>query len=197
MADLSHHIEAILFVSGEPVTLKEIAKITDWDTDAVYAALIELRGRYVHSALQILEIAEGYQMSTRAEFAKTVTKYLAPHANRLSKPGLETVTIVAYQQPCTIAEVESIRGVSCDGVMKTLLERELIVETGRKQTPGRPILYGTTGQFLHYFGLGSLDDLPALEEEEQIIENAKQEAQLALYAAGMGTHDDRMGTHDE
>jgi segregation and condensation protein B len=165
MADLSHHIEAILFVSGEPVTLKEIAKVTDWDTDAVYAALIELRGRYVHSALQIVEIAEGYQMSTRAEFAGTVTKYLAPHANRLSKPGLETVTIVAYQQPCTIAEVESIRGVSCDGVMKTLLERELIV-------------------------LGSLDDLPALEEEEQIIENAKQEAGLALYAAGMGTHDE-------
>ena len=189
MADLSHYLEAILFVSGEPVTLKEMAKITEWDEDAVYAAIIELRGRYVHSALQIVEIAEGYQMSTRPDFAATVAKYLSPHANRLSKPALETVTIVAYQQPCTISEVESIRGVSCDGVMKTLLERELIIETGRKQTPGRPILYGTTSQFLHYFGLGSLEDLPLLEEEEVIIENAQKEAQVALQAAGVGLFD--------
>jgi segregation and condensation protein B len=100
---------------------------------------------------------------------------------------LETVTIVAYQQPCTQAEVEAVRGVSCDGVLKTLLERELIAEAGRKQTPGRPILYMTTPQFLHYFGLGSLDDLPVLEEDEEEQVAREDEARVALHAAGVDT----------
>ena len=128
----------------------------------------------------------GYQIATRPEFAPAIGKLLAPHANRLTRPSLETVTIIAYRQPCTQAEIEAIRGVSVDGVLKTLLERDLIQEAGRKATPGRPILYTTTDQFLHYFGLASRDDLPQLDEDELEAQtrDAESQAQTALHAAG-------------
>jgi segregation and condensation protein B len=177
-------VEALLFVSGEPLTLKAIARATEWDEEATLEALRELQERFAQadSGLQVLEIAEGWQLSTRPEYAPTIGKLLAPHANRLTRPALETVTIVAYRQPLTQAEIEAIRGVSCDGVLKTLTERELIAEVGRKQTPGRPILYGTTPQFLHYFGMASLEELPPLPDEEESVE---EEMHVALHAAGM------------
>ena len=183
MRSLIGMVEALLFVSGEPLSLKALAKATEWDEEAVLDALTELRSRYAaaDSGLQVLEIAGGWQLGTRPDYATTIGKLLAPHANRLTKPGLETVTIVAYRQPLTQAEVEAIRGVNCDGVLKTLTERELIAEVGRKQTPGRPILYGTTPQFLHYFGLASLEELPPLPDEEE----NEEEMHVALHAAGV------------
>lgn len=178
-------VEALLFVSGDPLSLKELVKATEWDEDAVRDAVEELRVRYSasDSGLRIVLVDEDtYQLATRPEYGETIGKLLAPHANRLSKPALETLTIVAYRQPATQAEIEAIRGVSCDGVLKTLQERELVSEAGRKQTPGRPILYATTTAFLHYFGLTSLDDLPALPEDAP--SSADQEAaQLSLEAA--------------
>lgn len=192
---LASIIECLLFVAGEPLSEKELAKTTETDADAVYSALRLLRDRYADSGLQIVEIAGGFQMSTRAEFAPSVGRLLAPRANKLSRPALETVTIVAYRQPCTQAEIEAIRGVASDGVLKTLVERELIREAGRKPTPGRPILYATTDMFLHYFGLAEISDLPALDEEE--LEASEQEARQmahdALVAAGVGTADDETG----
>jgi len=177
-------VEALLFVSGEPLTLKALSKATEWDEEAVLEALQELQERYNQgdTGLQVMEIAGGWQLSTRSEYATTIGKLLAPHANRLTKPALETVTIIAYRQPLTQAEIEAIRGVSCDGVLKTLTERELIQEAGRKQTPGRPILYGTTPQFLHYFGMASLEELPPLPDEEESVE---EEMHVALHAAGV------------
>jgi segregation and condensation protein B len=185
MRSLLGMVEALLFVSGEPLSLKAIAKATEWDEEAVLDALKELQERYVQSdsGLQVLEIAGGWQLGTRPEYATTIGKLLAPHANRLTKPALETVTIIAYRQPLTQAEIEAIRGVGCDGVLKTLTERELIGEVGRKQTPGRPILYGTTPQFLHYFGMASLEELPPLPDEEESVE---EEMNVALNAAGVG-----------
>ena len=180
-------IEALLFASGDPLTVKELVKATDTDIETVKIALQLLENRYQtsESALQIVEIASGYQMATRSNYAHFIGKLLAPHANRLSKPALETVTIIAYRQPCTQADVEAVRGVGSDGVLKTLLERELIIEAGRKQAPGRPLLYATTAQFLHYFGLASLSDLPVLEEDEEAQLADRNAAQTALVAAGM------------
>ncbi|MES2464480.1 MAG: SMC-Scp complex subunit ScpB [Armatimonadota bacterium] len=183
-------IECLLFAVGEPLTAKDLAKTTETDEAAVHTAVRLLRDRYSTSGLQIVEIAHGYQMATRPEFAPMVAKLLAPGANRLSRPALETVTIIAYRQPCTQAEIEAIRGVASDGVLKTLTEREMIKEAGRKQTPGRPILYATTDNFLHYFGLSDLSDLPLLDEEEMDAREAEAASDdiavhTALVAAGV------------
>jgi segregation and condensation protein B len=188
-ADLAvRPIECLLFVAGEPLTARSLAKTLEIEAAAVVAAVDALRARYdaTDSALQIVEIAGGYQIATRPELGPLVGKYLAPHANRLSRPSLETATIVAYRQPLTQAEIESIRGVASDGVLKTLVDRDLIVETGRKPTPGRPILYGTTDAFLHYFGLSSLADLPAIDEDEGERQEDESAAVIALAAAGVG-----------
>lgn len=186
MRSLVGMVECLLFVAGEPLTLKELTKSTEWDEDAVLDALSVLTDRYGgdDSGLQVVEIAGGWQIGTRPEYAPTVGKLLAPRANRLTKPALETVTIVAYRQPCTQAEIEAIRGVACDAVLKTLIERELVVEAGRKASPGRPILYATTPQFLHYFGLPDLESLPPLPEEG-FTEEEQAQAHTALAAAGV------------
>ena len=177
-------IEALLFASGDPLTLRELVKATDSDADTVLAALQTLRNRYTEreSALQIVEIAAGFQLATRPAFAPYIGKLLAPHANRLSKPALETVTIIAYRQPCTQAEMEAVRGVSCDGVLKTLIDRELIADAGRKNAPGRPLLYATTPGFLHYFGMASITDLPEIAGDADEIAAT---ANAALVAAGV------------
>ena len=180
-------VESLLFASGDPLTVKELTKATDTDSETVTIALNNLKQRYTlaQSSLQVVEIANGFQLATRPEYAPYIGKLLAPHANRLSKPALETATIIAYRQPCTQVEIEAVRGVGSDGVIKTLLERELITEAGRKSSPGRPLLYVTTPQFLHYFGLGSLADLPPIEEED--VPETKEAAHSALVAAGVET----------
>jgi segregation and condensation protein B len=183
-AGLPEIIECLLFVAGEPLPVKELARTTETDAEAVYAAVRVLRDRYARGGLQIVEIAGGFQMATRPEFAPHVGRLLAPHANRLSRPALETVTIVAYRQPCTQADIEAIRGVASDGVLKTLVERGLIREAGRRPTPGRPILYATTDDFLHYFGLADLADLPLIDEDER---PEQREIATALAAAGIAT----------
>jgi segregation and condensation protein B len=185
LTELSRIIECLLFVAGEPLSARELAKTTETDEFTVHEAVRLLRDRCAASGLHVIEIAGGYQTATRPEYAPSVGKMLAPYANRLSRPALETVTIVAYRQPCTQAEIEAIRGVAVDAVLKTLLERELIREVGRKPSPGRPILYGTTDAFLHYFGLASLDDLPALETDEEAQEEVNAMAHTALAAAGV------------
>lgn len=182
-------IEALLFASGDPLTVRELVKATDTDAETVSISLRDLRDRYarVGSSLQVVEIADGFQLATRPEYAPYIGKLLAPHANRLSKPALETATIIAYRQPCTQAEIEAVRGVGSDGVLKTLMERELVTEAGRKPSPGRPLLYATTPQFLHYFGLSSLSELPPLEDDEEAQQTEQEAAQTALTAAGIET----------
>lgn len=167
MRSLLGMVESLLFVSGDPLTVKDLVKATEWDEGAVMSALRELQQRYASSdgGVQCIEVANGWQLTTKPEYAHIVGKLLAPNANRLSKAALEVVTIIAYRQPCTSADIEAIRGVSSDGVLKTLVERELVADIGRRQTPGRPILYGTTDTFLHYFGLASIDALPQLPDD--------------------------------
>ncbi len=167
--DLPPLLEAYLFVTTEPVQPVEIARILQVEAAAVEEALEDMVNAYarrINSGLNVVRIANGYQMATRPGLAADIGRLLAApgQKSRLSKPALETLAIIAYQQPVTQAEIEAVRGVNADGVLKTLTERRLIEETGRKEVPGRPFLYSTTPDFLHYFGLNTLEDLPPLED---------------------------------
>ena len=161
-------LEAYLFVAAEPVRPAEAARPLGLEAAAVEEALEDLVNAYARRAggLHIVRLAGGYQMATRPHLSEDIARLLAAPGGkaRLSRPALETLAIIAYQQPVTQAEVEAVRGVNVDGVLKTLAERGLIREEGRKPVPGRPILYVTTPDFLHHFGLNTLDDLPPLED---------------------------------
>ena len=157
-------LECFLFVAPEPVTPAQVAAALELDERAAREALEGLRERYASPGLQVVRVAGGYQLCTRPEHGEMVSRFLRPPAQRLSRPALESLAIVAYRQPITQPEMEAIRGVNCAGVVKTLLERGLIMEKGRKETVGRPILYVTTDQFLKHFGLKDLTALPLLEE---------------------------------
>jgi segregation and condensation protein B len=171
-------VEALLFVSGEPLAASDIASHLGFERETIERWLEELVKIYDRrdGGIRVVRIAGGYQMATLPELAEDVGRFLAAPTgkNRLSKAAMETVAIIAYRQPITQAEIEAIRGVNTDGVVGTLVDRELVAAMGRKDVPGRPILYGTTPQFLHYFGMNSLHDLPPLEDpavdaaEEQI-----------------------------
>jgi segregation and condensation protein B len=157
-------LECFLFVAPDPVTPAQVAAALEIDERAARDALEGLRERYASPGLQVIRVAGGYQLCTRTEHAEAVSRFLRPPAQRLARPALETLAIIAYRQPITQPEMEAIRGVNCAGVVRTLLERELIMEKGRKDTVGRPILYVTTDQFLKHFGLKDLTELPLLEE---------------------------------
>jgi len=172
--ELSAVIESLLFVSGEPIALDKLSQVMEGiETDRILEAVERLREGYdaAGRGLQIVEVAGGYQIATRSECApwiKALEKIKT--ATRLSRSGLETLAIVAYKQPVTRGEVEVIRGVDSAGVLKTLLERRILKIVGRREGLGRPMLYGTTREFLHYFGLKDLSELPALKEFKEVAE---------------------------
>ncbi len=161
-------VEAVLFASDAPLTADEIARADEMlDEDQVEDALQFLRAEYDDAArsFQIHELAEGYQILTRPEYAPYLERFdNVPRSSRLSGPALETLSIIAYRQPIGRLEVEYIRGVSAAGVIRTLQDRRLIDVVGRAEGLGRPLLYGTTGFFLQHFGFRSLEDLPRPEE---------------------------------
>lgn len=165
-------VEALLFICDKPLVIGSIQEVLEGvEAQAIKAAAGELRNEYSsrHSGLSINEVAGGYQMSTSPECAQYVKKYYkARHKEKLSGPALETLAIVAYKQPVTRLDIESIRGVNVDGVVASLLEKGLVRIAGRKEVIGRPFVYGTTRQFLEYFGLKSLQDLPKIEEFTQL-----------------------------
>lgn len=161
-------VEALLFASDAPLKAEEIARADEaLDEDTVEAAIEELRAEYdeLERAFQIYELAGGYQVLTRSEFAPYLERFdTVPRPARLSGAALETLSIIAYRQPIGRVEIEYIRGVSSAGVIRTLLDRELVHVVGREEGIGRPLLYGTTPRFLEHFGLRSLDALPRTEE---------------------------------
>ena len=157
-------LECLLFVATEPVTASRISEVLELDEETAAAALEDLRLHYANGGgLQVVRIAGGYQLRTRPEFASLVSAFLRPAAQKLSRQALETLAIVVYEQPITQPEIDALRGVNSDGVLKTLVERDLIREAGRKDAPGRPILYRSTEYFLKHFGLSDLSELPKLE----------------------------------
>jgi segregation and condensation protein B len=164
----SRLVEALLFASDAPLTAGELARLDDdLDEERVEQIVAELRVEYEREerAFDIYEIAGGYQLLTRPEFAPVLERFdTVPASSRLSAPALETLAIIAYRQPVGRAEVEEIRGVAAGGVLKTLQERGLVEVVGRGEGLGRPLLYGTTRFFLEHFGFRTLDDLPRPDE---------------------------------
>jgi segregation and condensation protein B len=175
-------VEALLFSAQKPLSIHELAAAVKGAcaedelspnefgraTEAEIAAAIEqLKIEYIqeHRAFQIIEKAEGWQLATDPAFAPWVRElFPAPKPARLTAPALETLSIIAYRQPITRADVEAVRGVNIDGVLQTLMERGLVKIAGRAEVPGRPLLYETTQFFLDHFGLRTLDELPNAEE---------------------------------
>lgn len=160
-------VEALVFASPDPITLKQLCKLLDTEPkEDVVAALAELGRRYGHSGgLQLVEVAGGYQIVTRPELHEWVRRLFHERTTqKLSVQALETLAVIAYKQPITAMEITEIRGVNTTGVVGTLLERGLVRIAGRKQVVGRPFLYATTREFLDRFGLKDLNDLPRVED---------------------------------
>ena len=167
---LSGRIEAILFVAGEPVRIEELAKALNVTVRAVENEVTKLRDEYdFHQrGFTLKRFGHQVQLATRALYATDVVHLLQPvQKQSLSQAAMETLAVVAYKQPVTRAEVEQVRGVKCDYSIQSLVNKELIMEVGRKDTLGRPILYGTTENFLSHFGLTTLEDLPPMPEAPQ------------------------------
>ena len=189
-------LEALLFVSPSPLSLKQIRDVVDGIKDEEITALVdELASEYDHrqSGLQVVRVAEGFQMLTRLECSPWLRKLESVKvSNKLSQPALETLAIIAYKQPVIKAEVDAIRGVSSDGTIKTLLDRKLVKILGRKEMPGRPLLYGTTPEFLQYFGLNRISELPTLRDIEEMDGQEPQHPSLEeireLEATGSQLH---------
>jgi segregation and condensation protein B len=160
---LSAKIEAMLFVSAEPVPLGQLAQALDVTASVVERGLKELDEALQVRGLRLQRNAGRVQLTTAAEIASLVEKFLGLEAvTHLSRAALETLAIIAYQQPVTRPQVDGVRGVNSDGMMKSLLSKGLIQEAGRTDGPGRPILYSTTPEFLQHFGLSSIMELPSL-----------------------------------
>ena len=170
-------IEALLFVSGDPLPFRRLAEVLEEEPDIVKLALDELAADYADrpGGLQLLEVAGGYQLRTRQDHAVYVRRMLERKKKvTISGPALETLAIIAYRQPLIRAEIEAIRGVTVDGVLRSLLDKRLIKVAGVKEAPGRPNLYRTTKKFLEFFGLNALSDLPPIEKLEDTFSAQSQ-----------------------
>ena len=167
---LTGALEAILYVSGDPVQIPDIAhafNLTASEMEEVIAALRD-RMDIERSGLQLNRHGDELQISVRGEFAGFVEMYLQPVTQKsLSQSVMETLSIIAYRQPITKAEIEAVRGVKCDYSIQSLQDKGFIAEAGRKETLGRPILYKTTDEFLRHFGIETLDQLPAMEKPSE------------------------------
>jgi len=166
---LEANLEALLFVAAAPVTVAQLAEALDQKQQDVEAGLRQLEAVYGQDrGLSLQWHAGKVQLTTAPAMAAVVENFLGLEATaRLSRAALETLTIIAYRQPVTRPAIDSVRGVSSDGVLKSLLSKGLLQEVGRSEGPGRPILYGTTAEFLQHFGLSSLADLPPFEPAEE------------------------------
>jgi len=175
-------VEALIFASSKPLTPAEIRKATKVLTASQIEKIVtELKEEYrgQDRPFEIIEIAGGYELSTKREFAPWILRIeLQRKARQATQSALETLAILAYRQPLTRAEIESLRGVDVSGVVSTLMEKGFIKILGKKEVPGRPFLYGTTDKFLEHFGLRSLQDLPSISEIQQIVEGSVKKEQL-------------------
>ncbi len=161
-------IEGVLFAAGDEVDVEKLSDILDIDIKSTRAILTALSDKYDREmrGIQIIRLEDSYQMCTRRDYQEYISKLVEPRRSQsLSNAAMEVLAIVAYKQPVTRAVIEQIRGVSCDTLVNKLLEKNFIEEVGRLDTPGRPMLFGTTEEFLRCFGIESLAELPDFEEE--------------------------------
>jgi segregation and condensation protein B len=170
--ELKSAVEALLFISANPLSVDRLAGVFEEATkEQIEGQLQALVREYGDrsSGIMLAEVAGGYQFATRAEYASWIRKFKSVKlSSKLSKPALETLAIVAYKQPITRTEVETIRGVNIGGIMRNLMERRLVKIVGKKDIPGKPMMYGTTVEFLQYFGLKDLSALPTLKEFQEL-----------------------------
>jgi segregation and condensation protein B len=166
-------LESLIFVSDAPVTAKRLARAARATIAEVQPLLDELVADYQHRGIHLYYVAGGYQFRSGRESADFVKTLVAPKPIRLTRAQLETLAIIAYRQPITRPEVDDVRGVDSGSSLKVLTDRGLVKILGRKDEPGRPLVYGTTPQFLEFFGLGSLKDLPTLQEFSDLTDEHK------------------------
>ncbi|MBV9575243.1 MAG: SMC-Scp complex subunit ScpB [Gammaproteobacteria bacterium] len=189
-------IEAALMVAGQPLTITSLQNLFADEEEAPTAADIRailaiIQERYLSSGIEIQEVASGYRLQAKAELSPWLAKLWEERPPRYSRAFLETLAIIAYKQPVTRAEIEEIRGVTVSSnIMKTLQEREWIRVLGYREVPGRPAIYGTTKEFLDYFNLKSLTELPTLTEFKNLeAQEAQLQVQLAIENSGLGPED--------
>lgn len=177
--ELESVVEAILFASGEVVNVKSIASATEQNEKTVQTVINNLSDKYLYDkrGIKIIQVGEGYQMCTNPEYYEYIKKvFQAPARKTLSTTLLETLAIIAYKQPVTKSQIEDIRGVSADHAVNKLVDYGLVSEKGRLDAPGKPILFGTTDEFLRYFGFSTLENLPvSMADEEQLRIEAEEE----------------------
>ena len=174
--ELEAVIEAILFTMGEAVEVERIAAAVEHDEDTIRRLIRNMMTRYEDRGIRIIELDGSFQLCTKPEMYEYLIKVAhVPKKHVLTDVMLETLSIIAYKQPITRIEIEKIRGVKCDHAVNKLIEYNLICEAGRLDAPGRPILFATTEEFLRYFGIESLEELPILNQET--IDNFKEEAE--------------------
>lgn len=180
---LQSRIEALLFVVGDDgLTIKQLSQLLGEQEELILQTMNTLRETYegdLTRGITVKEIAGVYQLITKSEFADTIQRLVEnPTAQSLSQASLEVLAIVAYKQPITRVAIEDLRGVKCERPIQTLVSRGLIKEVGRSEGTGRAILYGTTKEFLHYFGLNSIEEMPPLPEED--LADTEQETDLFM-----------------
>ena len=179
-AHLQGLVEALVFASDKPVKDREIARLASAPVKQVRELLQELKAIYAKRGIVLDEIAGGWLFRTSAQFAPFVRELSAERPVRLTRAQVETLAITAYRQPVTRPEIDDIRGVDSGATLKLLLERDLLRILGKKDEPGRPLLYGTTSQFLEFFGLKSLKDLPTLKEFTELSDESRRVAESEL-----------------
>lgn len=167
--ELKASVEAILFAGGEPVNIERIAEVLEIDPETAEKLCVSLGDDYDEraSAIKVVRVDNSFQLSTRKEYGEIVRRAFEIKRNTpLSQAAFEVLAVIAYNQPVTKAFVEQVRGVNCDGVVNSLVSKGLVEERGRLELPGRPLLYGTTSEFLRCFGLTSLERLPSVDEQK-------------------------------
>ena len=167
--ELIARIEALLFISARPVSTSQLATTLDVTTREADLALHQLGDQYQERGICLQQSKDGYQLVSSPQFSHDIEKFMGlEEIARLSRAALEVLAIIAYQQPVTRPQIDSVRGVNSDSVLRTLTRHSLIEEVGRSEGPGRPFLYSTTTEFLSYFGLGSMQELPPLQLEPDL-----------------------------
>jgi len=182
MDDTKNIVESLLFVAEEPLTIERLTKIISGaQAGQIRQALEELEAEYAtrQGGFFLNQVAGGYQFRTRPEHMEWIKRLLQPKPLHLSKAALETLAIIAYKQPVIRSDIEYIRGVDCGGVLRVLLERKFIRVLGRRELPGRPLIYATTKHFLEIFGLKNLEDLPTPKEIEEFGSSLSQEIEAS------------------
>jgi len=197
-ADMKAIVEALLFAAENPLSLFQLGQILETeDKDRVKEVLEELKAEYkeMERAFEVVEVAGGYAFRTKPQYSYWLRRLKRQQVTRLSRAALETLAIIAYKQPTLKAEIERLRGVEVGGVLRMLMEKDLVRVVGRKDLPGRPLIYGTTRRFLEVFDLKDLRDLPTLDEMETILgdqeatvseEGAEPEQQPELFQPELG-----------